>query len=501
MTQNKEDKQTLKKLAKDFSNMCEQMHKHHFAHGDLQHGNIMVGKDGKLYLVDYDSMYTPSLQGAFDDIKGKDEYQRPKRKDNKFAHEKLDYFSELIIYISILGVAENPDFVEEYQLKDAERMLFSKNDFQNITQSKIYQELQALKGEFLILLRILVDYLSKSDIQDLIPFEPILRKYNKPPKIKSFGFDEGAVLLKGKSYELKWNLENVSEISKIYLDEQLLPTAAKSEQISRNKTGTCSFTLRVVNGLKSVEKQITVSVVDSASVTLHVNKLYLRKGKENHVVIDWEVGNAQKATLIVNGKSEEIPFKGNRMIDCQNDWTHIIIEALNRDSHSHEQESVNVQKCTPCAIRFNADKRFTVPSVPVQLTWSVSNAKAVKINGKEVKHSGKRVVKPDQETEYAIEATDVFSTKTKSITIKMLPLPTVKSFCVPVPNIEKNVTVISKFPRLQAKIDNLIRTPELTLPILEQTDNPLTGNKDIFSNKFHSALTTIKNKVNKLSKK
>ena len=60
----------LKKLASRFLEMIEDMHFRGIAHGDLQHGNIMVDQKGHLFLVDYDSFYCPELKGECDIITG-----------------------------------------------------------------------------------------------------------------------------------------------------------------------------------------------------------------------------------------------------------------------------------------------------------------------------------------------------------------------------------------------------------------------------------------------
>ena len=39
------------------------MQRAEFAHGDLQHGNVLVDQEGQLRLVDFDSVWIPQLQG------------------------------------------------------------------------------------------------------------------------------------------------------------------------------------------------------------------------------------------------------------------------------------------------------------------------------------------------------------------------------------------------------------------------------------------------------
>src|SRR5262249_15835723 len=54
------------------------------AHGDLQHGNIMVTADD-LRLVDYDGMFVPELQGEASHELGHPNYQHPLRSAHHFG--------------------------------------------------------------------------------------------------------------------------------------------------------------------------------------------------------------------------------------------------------------------------------------------------------------------------------------------------------------------------------------------------------------------------------
>ena len=158
---------TLRKLADDFLTMCDKMHACHIAHGDLQHGNILVDKEGNIYLIDYDSMYVPALNGENNIINGIPDYQHPQRANSIYFSYKLDYFSELIIYLSILAISERPSLVEDYKIEDADRLLFSKDDYENLTKSRIYKELSSLSPTIKQLLTILKGYLKHDNISDL----------------------------------------------------------------------------------------------------------------------------------------------------------------------------------------------------------------------------------------------------------------------------------------------------------------------------------------------
>ena len=53
-------KAKIEKLLADFVNLINELERFGIAHGDLQHGNIIV-KNDKLFLIDYDGMYFPEL--------------------------------------------------------------------------------------------------------------------------------------------------------------------------------------------------------------------------------------------------------------------------------------------------------------------------------------------------------------------------------------------------------------------------------------------------------
>jgi serine/threonine protein kinase len=160
-------------LAEKFKQMVADFHKKNIAHGDLQHGNILVKSDGTLVVVDYDSMYIEQLKGMNDVIKGLPGYQHPAREKNQTINPKLDYFSELIIYLSLLLFAENPNLWQNYY--DAEDLLFSKEDFVNIRQSIIHKAYYNSTNSIIVnLFQKLEEFLNKNDIQDLLQLEEIL---------------------------------------------------------------------------------------------------------------------------------------------------------------------------------------------------------------------------------------------------------------------------------------------------------------------------------------
>ena len=158
-------------LADSFLELCSLLHNNHIAHGDLQHGNIIVAENGSLALVDYDSLYVPTMGNMFPDIiTGLIDYQHPSRKRNKLSSEKLDYFSELVIYLSLLAISEKPSLVDKYQVRDTEALLFKASDYNDLPSSKVYIDLWGLSNRVRLHLLMLESYLKEDDINSLFPF-------------------------------------------------------------------------------------------------------------------------------------------------------------------------------------------------------------------------------------------------------------------------------------------------------------------------------------------
>ena len=160
----------IESLASNFREMVGNLHKHNFSHGDLQHGNIMVGADGRVYLVDYDSMYVPGLDGVSDEVKGLAGYQHPARVRLQALSPKSDYFSELIIYTGILALAKYPQLWHALDIEDTETLLFSAEDIEHPGRSKIISELKR-DTDLKYCVEAIEKALSVNDIETLLPLE------------------------------------------------------------------------------------------------------------------------------------------------------------------------------------------------------------------------------------------------------------------------------------------------------------------------------------------
>lgn len=129
--------QSLLALAAQWLSMMNSLHGSHMAHGDLQHGNVMVTSGGFIRLVDYDAMVVPALRGTPCAEFGHANYQHPQRASLDNAPH-LDYFAALVIYISLRGLAAEPKLWDKFHTGD--NLIFSASDFKNPTKSELFQQ-------------------------------------------------------------------------------------------------------------------------------------------------------------------------------------------------------------------------------------------------------------------------------------------------------------------------------------------------------------------------
>ncbi len=198
--QNLQDADVFRTVATEFQKMVAELHASEISHGDLQDGNILLNRNGaqvEIKLIDYDSVFVPALRGYPDSgIVGLPEYQHPQRiARGGQTGEKVDYFSELVIYLSFLSLAEKPELWNQFKDSTGDGLLFSADDFKNPNTSDIFGELEKLSAEVRELAARLKDFCAKTSIDLLAPLEDVLPK---PPHEKCY--EQGTTYLQKGQY-------------------------------------------------------------------------------------------------------------------------------------------------------------------------------------------------------------------------------------------------------------------------------------------------------------
>ena len=111
IAENYQDNYAMAMLCYRFCKMAAWLRSQPFAHGDIKPDNIMVRPDGNLTLVDYDGMFIPAMKGQKSPTIGTKDFSHPLRTDEYGA---------------------------------ADRLLFSAEDYRDLSKSKVLAALQEL---------------------------------------------------------------------------------------------------------------------------------------------------------------------------------------------------------------------------------------------------------------------------------------------------------------------------------------------------------------------
>jgi hypothetical protein len=177
---NLNNKKALQSLADLWIKLSKSLLEAGIAHGDLQHGNILIINHGNklaIKLIDYDSLYFAKNANLVDDnIKGLADYQHHLRKFLNKRCLEIDFFPQLVIYLSILALAEDKKLWETYGLDEREGLLFSRLDFQNPDQSTLFRALAYLPQPLPLLASKLKKICQIGDFRELPTLDAFLGK-------------------------------------------------------------------------------------------------------------------------------------------------------------------------------------------------------------------------------------------------------------------------------------------------------------------------------------
>lgn len=135
------DPAALRGLADRWVALLRTLRRASVAHGDLQHGNILVVND-ELRLIDYDGVYVPALAGRTATEVGHRNYQHPRRGPTDFGPH-LDHFAAWSIWLSLRALASEPGLWAKLGAGD-EALLLRREDYERPSTSAAFAALAAL---------------------------------------------------------------------------------------------------------------------------------------------------------------------------------------------------------------------------------------------------------------------------------------------------------------------------------------------------------------------
>ncbi len=141
---NLSDPTALKQLERQWVSLLNDLRSVNVAHADLQHGNVLVDRDGGLRLIDYDGMWVPQLEGKGSHEIGHPDYQCPLRTGADFDAD-IDRFAGDVILIALRALAMRPELWDRYE--NGENVLFKRIDFVEPDNSDLIKDLRKLNDD------------------------------------------------------------------------------------------------------------------------------------------------------------------------------------------------------------------------------------------------------------------------------------------------------------------------------------------------------------------
>ncbi len=140
--------QVLDRLAQMWIRLAQELREARMAHGDLQHGNVLLvpgSKPGSLHLrlIDYDGMCVPALAEQPSGEVGHPHYQHPERLRLGTYNAEVDRFAHLVVYSALRVLRlEGKALWDRYD--NGENLLFREQDFRAPRASRLLRELWSL---------------------------------------------------------------------------------------------------------------------------------------------------------------------------------------------------------------------------------------------------------------------------------------------------------------------------------------------------------------------
>ncbi len=141
---NYSDSYAMSMLCYRFCKMAAWLRSQPFAHGDIKPDNIIVRSDGTLTLVDYDGMFVPAMKGQKSPTIGTKDFSHPLRTIDDFD-ETIDDFALATIALSLKAISLDSSLFNRFGASD--RLLFSANDYLDLSKSQVLTALQGLLAD------------------------------------------------------------------------------------------------------------------------------------------------------------------------------------------------------------------------------------------------------------------------------------------------------------------------------------------------------------------
>lgn len=268
-------------------------------------------------------------------------------------------------------------------------------------------------------------------------------------------------LYQGQPFALQWSVGNASVIE---IDGERMPHDTHHMDTICDFVGPHRYTLTARNGAEVATRHLQVVALERPCFNLTNSRPRLRRNTPESSTISWDINNALSATLIVDGREEQIALSGNR--DFKPDAAMVLqFNAVGLDGRVVFSEQTAINVFDPSHVKFSCNRKYSFPKLPIVLSWKTTGCLEVELLGHGIQpHNGKLVVSPDVTTEYTLRVTDHFGTNDFVVKVTILPLPTISDIMVPAPQLQHIIPISYKTPQF-------VTVPQL--PVLETSFSKL----------------------------
>jgi hypothetical protein len=135
------DSSALRGMAEQWRQLAGDLAAARLAHGDLQHGNVLVDHETQtIKLLDYDAAFVPRLAGLPKREVGHPSYQRSQSTAAETSGLMMDRFPLLVIFAALRSLAVAPELW--YRLDNGDNLLFRREDFEDPENSRAFSLLK-----------------------------------------------------------------------------------------------------------------------------------------------------------------------------------------------------------------------------------------------------------------------------------------------------------------------------------------------------------------------
>jgi hypothetical protein len=125
------DAELLRDFASRWDRLFTFLEHSRIAHGDLQHGNVLVDAQHRIRLVDLDGLWIPELADLPADEFGHVHFQHPGRLTERVWGERMDGFAALLIAVSLVALSHRPELWDVYN-DGGNNLIFRNDDFADL---------------------------------------------------------------------------------------------------------------------------------------------------------------------------------------------------------------------------------------------------------------------------------------------------------------------------------------------------------------------------------